>query len=425
MNRIEKNVMCEPYRASFSSFGASCAEDLVEEGTESASSFMTDVKPTSRDEEILEIVRRRLRKGEEYAFAVVDLEAVSQRYNMFVNSLPTVTPFYAIKCNPDRRILSLLSRLGSGFDSASLSEIDMALDAGADPSRIIFANPIKQANQIEGALRRGVDFSTFDGVEELDKIAAHSPGANVLLRLLPDDSSARCRLGMKYGAPVSTIPTLLKCAAKLDLNVVGVSFHVGSGNANPTAWESALALARKAFDINASMGLPQFSHLNIGGGFPSDPSLFLPITSVVRRALRESFTPDITVMAEPGRFFVEDSQSLAITVIGKRSFEDSETMYYVNDSLYSSFNCLLYDHAVLKTPLSLTRQGDVKDTRLEASSVWGQTCDGLDCVMREVQLPVLAVGDWLLFKHMGAYTTAAGSDFNGFEKPGVVYIEEE
>jgi ornithine decarboxylase len=48
------------------------------------------------------------------------------------------------------------------------------------------------------------------------------------------------------------------------------------------------------------------------------------------------------------------------------------------------------------------------------STVFGPTCDGLDKIHEQTALPELAVGDWLVFPHMGAYTVSAGSNFNGF-----------
>ena len=56
------------------------------------------------------------------------------------------------------------------------------------------------------------------------------------------------------------------------------------------------------------------------------------------------------------------------------------------------------------------------------SSVWGPTCDSIDCVCPVVKLPAaLEVGDWLGFRNMGAYTVCAASQFNGFETSPVVY----
>ena len=95
-------------------------------------------------------------------------------------------------------------------------------------------------------------------------------------------------------------------------------------------------------------------------------------------------------------------------------------MYYINDGIYGSFNCLLYDHATVEAEILQGEEG--REKREEAtfmSSVWGPTCDGLDCVLPEVELPDLEIGAWLFFRNMGAYTLAAGSTFNGMPRPRV------
>ena len=63
---------------------------------------------------------------------------------------------------------------------------------------------------------------------------------------------------------------------------------------------------------------------------------------------------------------------------------------------------------------------------LRPSSVWGPTCDSMDCVCAITPLPAkLAVGDWLAFQNMGAYTVCAASQFNGFEVSNVIYTSGE
>jgi hypothetical protein len=59
-----------------------------------------------------------------------------------------------------------------------------------------------------------------------------------------------------------------------------------------------------------------------------------------------------------------------------------------------------------------------------SSTVFGPTCDGLDCVCKQALLPPdLSPGrDWLLFEGMGAYTLAAGSTFNGIQRATVIYV---
>ena len=63
-------------------------------------------------------------------------------------------------------------------------------------------------------------------------------------------------------------------------------------------------------------------------------------------------------------------------------------MYYLNDGVYGSFNCILFDH---HNPLAyaLKGSGDNKGSgdELFECSVWGPTCDSLDCITKSVKLP--------------------------------------
>lgn len=98
---------------------------------------------------------------------------------------------------------------------------------------------------------------------------------------------------------------------------------------------------------------------------------------------------------------------------------------YVNDGVYGAFNCILFDH---QTPLPrvLTVNGSpytpsaFPDEQL--ASIWGPTCDSIDCISKGLLLPRgIQVGDWLEFENMGAYTICAASQFNGFEVSRVIY----
>lgn len=95
--------------------------------------------------------------------------------------------------------------------------------------------------------------------------------------------------------------------------------------------------------------------------------------------------------------------------------------------MYGSFNCILFDHQQVY-PKILSRDGQFyygdttsDDIQFECS-VWGPTCDSIDCLAKETRLPLLDVGDWLYWENMGAYTICAASQFNGFRKSEVLYV---
>uniref|UniRef100_A0A8D2E1H0 Ornithine decarboxylase n=1 Tax=Sciurus vulgaris TaxID=55149 RepID=A0A8D2E1H0_SCIVU len=255
------------------------------------------------------------------------------------------------------------------------------------------------------------------------KVARAHPKAKFVLRIATDDSKAVCRLSVKFGATLKTSRLLLERAKELNIDVIGVSFHVGSGCTDPETFVQAISDARCVFDMGAEVGFSMYL-LDIGGGFPGSEDVklkFKEITSVINPALDKYFPSDsgVRIIAEPGRYYVASAFTLAVNIIAKKIILKEQTgsdgedesseqtfMYYVNDGVYGSFNCILYDHA----------------HKYYSSSIWGPTCDGLDRIVERCDRPEMHVGDWMLFENMGAYTVAAASTFNGFQRPTIYYV---
>ncbi|KAL0077046.1 ornithine decarboxylase [Phycomyces blakesleeanus] len=368
---------------------------------------------------------------QENAFVVGDIGEVYRQFLRWKALLPRIEPFFAVKSNPDPMVVKLLQSLGLGFDCASKAEIQIALETGADPSRIIYANPCKQASYIRYAAQQNVAKMTFDNADELYKIKKFYPNAELVLRILTDDSKSLCQLGIKFGAPLDTVDHLLQTAKDLDLNVIGVSFHVGSGCYDQYAFSEAVNLARGVFDKAEAMGF-NFSLLDVGGGFPSadvtDGVTFEKIAAVLGPTVDALFPPNIRVIAEPGRYFVASAFTVCTNIIARRSKINNEQpsfMYYVNDGMYGSFNCIIFDHQVVQ-PHVLAKDGhfaygeELEEKHYECS-VWGPTCDSIDCLNKKTTLPLLSEGDWLYWNNMGAYTVCSSSQFNGFKSPEILY----
>lgn len=224
----------------------------------------------------------------------------------------------AVKCNPDPYVLRLLAALGTGFDCASNGEIKQILELGVSPERIIFANPCKATSFIRSSARAGVDMMTFDNTDELYKIARTHPGAKLVVRILTDDSKSLCRLGLKFGAPLDTVPALLAKARELQLDVVGVSFHVGSGNYDPHAFADAVMRARAAFEMGRAAGY-EFKLLDVGGGF--EDGTFEETARVLTDSINRYFPAreHMRLIAEPGRYYVSKAFSLAANIIARRA----------------------------------------------------------------------------------------------------------
>jgi diaminopimelate decarboxylase len=367
-------------------------------------------------------------------FYIVDLKKIINQYNLWKKELPLIRPYYAIKSNPDQMIMKLLSDLGCGFDCASRTEIIEALQHTSS-NNLIYANPCKEITHIQFARSRDVDLMTFDSDCELYKIKLNHPKAEIILRIKVDDSSSRCKFSSKFGYDVNEVENILGLIKVLDLNLVGVSFHVGSNCTSNGYFKKAIADARKIFNIARDKYNMNLHKLDIGGGFPGydweQGITFSEIASEIRNSLYESFQDYIDgcfdddktqfqIIAEPGRFFCTQSHILVCNIIGIKKRKDSDGnplfQYTINEGVYGSFSATVFDYAKPK----IVPFNERDENKLYKSVVFGPTCDSFDKITEEAMLPELAVGDWVFIENFGAYTRASSTSFNGFQ-PGKVY----
>jgi ornithine decarboxylase len=423
-----------------------------------------NVKFYGSDYETYDIINDYLENNQsDHAFFIIDLGEITKAYNKWTTLLPNVKPHYAVKCNPNPVILEALATLGCNFDCASENEIKTIIEITADPSRIIFANPCKMSSQIRYARANDVDLMTFDCEEELYKIKLYHPYAKLILRLAVDDSKSLCKFNKKFGCRLEQVDELLRIAKTLKLDIVGFSFHVGSGCSSAENFYNAIRDCRSATDIAESIGI-RVNTIDIGGGFPGvDRTVhFDDIAARVRDGINDFFgdMPDVQFIAEPGRYFAQKSHILVLNVIGKKilyeptaealepsaealeqsaeALEQSaealepsvptdktevldpsgkRIIYYLNDGVYGSFNCIYFDHTVPTIlPFNERDGGQFKST------IFGPTCDSIDLICENTMLPELAIGEWVYVEDFGAYTAASSSAFNGFKTNLFKYI---
>jgi ornithine decarboxylase len=332
------------------------------------------------------------------SFYVLNLSVLKHVYKEWTEALPHIKPYYAVKCNPTPAIVEELAKQGSSFDCASPAEIELVLSFGVEPERILYANPCKRVEDIRFAKEQKIMRTTFDSVCELKKIAFEFPECKLFLRIRADDPSARCNLGIKYGAEEHEWDLLLFTARTLGLDVVGISFHVGSFASSPNVFEDALGKAERALDLAREHGYdPRI--IDIGGGFSTTHGLPKTISA----------PKGIQLIAEPGRFFVERVMELHTPVIGTKG-----SGLTISESLYGAFNCILFDHAQPQVKEVRDEFGNKIEGADVPRTIFGSTCDGGDLIYKEYNLPEgTDMGSWIIWENMGAYTCAATTRFNG------------
>ena len=357
-------------------------------------------------------------RSDEGPCLVVDLDVVRDNYLAFAKALPDTKVFYAVKANPAPEILKLLAGFGCCFDVASVSETEAVLAAGATPERISYGNTIKKERDIARAYALGVRLFAVDCTAEVEKVARAAPGSRVFCRILSDCVGAEWPLSRKFGCEPAMAVDVLEHAMKLGLEPYGVSFHVGSQQRNPHAWDRALASAAAVFRECGERGLA-LSMVNLGGGFPTKYLKNVPTVktygAAIFRALRRHFGNAIPeTIIEPGRGMVGNAGVIEaeVVLVSKKSENDDVRWVYLDIGKFGGLAETMDES--IRYPIRTPRDGDESGPCVLA----GPTCDSAD-VMYEKQpytLPVsLAIGDRVLIEGTGAYTaTYASVAFNGF-----------
>ena len=239
-----------------------------------------------------------------------------------------------------------------------------------------------------------------------------------MLRLSVSQVGAAYPLDNKFGATLMEAPLLLAHARQI-AEKVGVTFHVGSQCLEVEAYINAIYNIANMLD-GCGMDIDM---IDVGGGFPiSYPDMeAAPLQDyfdAIAKALMECGFEDLEIFCEPGRALVAGGGAVAVRVELRRG-----QSLYLNDGTYGS----LFDAGQLgwTFPIELYRAG-----RLEVPSepalfqLYGPTCDSIDRMKDPLALPDdVCEGDWIIFRHLGAYGFAMQTKFNGFYSETMVAIE--
>ena len=117
------------------------------------------------------------------SFLVYNSNQVKNKLSAWHSKLDWIRPHYAIKANPINCLLKELTDSGAGLDCASKTEIMSALNLGLKSSDIVYSNPIKDENDLMWAESNGIDLTTADTIEELEKIQQLAPKMKIMWRI--------------------------------------------------------------------------------------------------------------------------------------------------------------------------------------------------------------------------------------------------
>ena len=328
---------------------------------------------------------------------------------------------YAVKANPDPKILAALNRAGvTAFDVASVPEIEL-VRATCPKADLHYNNPIRSRGEIAHALHVGVQSFSVDTQSELQKLSdMGAKGVEVSVRLALPIAGAAYDFGEKFGATSIACVEMLRTAMQFGFKP-SMTFHPGTQCNDPAAWDRYI---RACAEIARKAGVT-LHRLNVGGGFPSrrggqDVDLH-PYFTAVHTAAREAFGHRVPfLVCEPGRAMVAEAGALAIRI---KAITDDGTIF-LNDGVYGGLTEFrdidICDRILVMSPSGHVRRGPPSPAR-----VFGPTCDSIDVLPNSFQLPLDAVeGDFVLIHGMGAYVKAISTPFNGYGEFLDISVEE-
>jgi diaminopimelate decarboxylase len=324
---------------------------------------------------------------------------------------------YAVKANSNLGVLSVLAKLGSGFDIVSGGELARVIEAGGDPSKVVFSGVAKTENEIAYALSKGIKCFNVESIPELDRINSvakeHDVQAPISLRINPDvDAKTHPYISTglkanKFGIAKDDAMQAYEYANGLsNLDIQGMDCHIGSQLTELSPFVDALERLLALIDELAQKGI-HISHLDVGGGLgvtyneeePPHPNEYAAAMSE-KMAGRD----DLTLILEPGRAIAANAGILVTKVEFLKQGEE-KNFAIVDAAMNDLLRPALYSAWQKIEPTKITAgKGKIYD-------VVGPVCETGDFLGKDRELNI-APNDYLAVRSAGAYGFVMSSNYN-------------
>ncbi len=402
------------------------------------------------------ILSRGLAREEDTLFQVFDLAWFENRLQQLVAAFPGNTLHaLAMKANPLVRILERALKVhpAIGAEAASTGEIALALKAGFPPGRIVFDSPVKTPADIRYATGLGIHLN-IDNLSELGRVATLTGwgdpvgvggprrGGGTLsgsfgLRINPQvgtgtiEESSVAGTWSKFGIPIGHRRNELEKAFLSFPWLTGVHLHVGSQGCHPDMLTRGVGILYDFVEeVNLKRernGMAPVAIFDIGGGLPisyrSDvsPPLLTDYAEALRKQAPGLFdTTRFRLITEFGRWvFTHAGWTVSRVEYVKRDPEVNTAMIHAGADLFLR-ECLSPAHWQHEYSV-YDRQGDLKKGTDDLPyHLAGPLCFSGDILARNVVLPRIEEGDYLVIHDTGGYTFSMWSRYNSRQTPRIL-----
>ncbi len=337
---------------------------------------------------------------------------------------------YAVKASSNLAILSLLAKLGAGFDIVSIGELERVLRAGGDPAKVVFSGVGKRRDEIRRALEVGILCLNVESRAELEMISevATSMGkrAPISMRINPDvDAGTHPYISTglqtnKFGIPWREAREAYRLATELpSIDVMGLDCHIGSQIADAAPVVEALDRLLSLVDDLQEEGI-SIHHLDVGGGLGITYEDETPPTPAsYAAALRERLKGrSLRVVLEPGRVIMGNA-GIMLTRVELVKHNGDKRFIVVDAAMNDLIRPTLYSAYHRIVPVGMP--ADVQDV----VDIVGPICESGDFLAQDRELPRLAADDLLAVRSAGAYGFTMASNYNSRPRPPEVLVDGE
>ncbi|WP_333784656.1 diaminopimelate decarboxylase [Thermocrinis sp.] len=355
---------------------------------------------------------------------------IRDRIKAYRKAFPDALICYAVKANFNPSIIALAKEEGAGADVVSGSELYLALKAGVESSKIVYAGVGKTVQEIEFAVKQDVLMFNVESSMELDVLndVGQKLGKKVriAIRVNPDvdpKTHPYISTGMKkskFGIDIKQAKKEYEYARKLkNLEIVGIHCHIGSQILDVSPYiEAAEKVVELYWDLSKS-GF-DIKYLDLGGGLgiKYQPDQANPEPEDLAHAIMPSLKDvKAQIILEPGRSIVGNGGILITQVQflkdkGHKHFVivDAGMNDLIRPAIYSA-----YHHIV---PVMERNSKYIK------TDVVGPICETGDFLALDREIPYVERGDYLAVLSAGAYGFAMSSQYNARPRACEVLVEK-
>lgn len=363
-----------------------------------------------------------------YVYSAAAILANFRAYDLTFGAMPH-TICYAVKANGNLAVLRLLAEAGAGFDIVSGGELFRVLQAGGDPSKVVFSGVGKTAAEIDEALAAGIFNFNCESEPELALIdaLAHRRGvkARVALRVNPDVETdthhyiSTGKLAHKFGVDIAEGEEIYERARKHEnLLLEGVSCHIGSLLLDPDPLMEAVDRVLALIERLRARGF-NIRHADLGGGLgvAYKPDEVTPSIETFVTGLKQRLEGcNLHAVLEPGRSIVAAAGVLLTKTLYRKKTGEKEFVV-VDAAMNDLIRPALYGayHGILPV-----RQNNHRRIRAD---VVGPVCETGDFLARDRDMPDAMPGDVLAICTAGAYGFAQASTYNARRRAPEVMVD--